>query len=531
MEKRIHQMWKDEDVPTDYGDPESWKKHNPDWEYIFWTDDTMLEFMEAEFPELLWLYNTYPKPVQRADLFRYLAVYKMGGLYADIDTDCLRPLSLFENEKRLVVCEEPTLHSKHEKPRGFIPLQLNATFASPAGHPFWPHLIHKIQRVSQRVKDAYILDCSGPCFLAGCLEDFPQQDLISYNSSHLFNPMTSNGEWEREDPFGDYGHTSVCVHNWQGSWFRGFRFQPVKQTHNVFWSARAEFQREKEVPPALRFRTLDTSFLLKDVQEKPEEPQIAIMVPIRDSEKYFAKHKKLLSNLTYPKDKMRLVYIEGGSKDGTLSELETFKTENPFGFKEIQIISDGPYFSIPPFADKRHINFQLKRRSALAQARNLGVKDGLKDADDWVLWLNADVKETPTDIVQTLISQNAKVVAPNGVEEYGERSKDPRAFFTIGGDRAHLVARQLHRRIYQAPSEARRRLYLCDLNYLSKANLSSVGTNMFIVDADIHRAGLTFPDTPYKHLIEVEGFSLWAKDMAIDLVGLPNEEILLQDWN
>ena len=40
-------------------------------------------------------YNTYRrlnKPEEKADFFRYLVVYGEGGVYADVDTVCVRPM-------------------------------------------------------------------------------------------------------------------------------------------------------------------------------------------------------------------------------------------------------------------------------------------------------------------------------------------------------------------------------------------------------------------------------------------------------
>jgi hypothetical protein len=49
---------------------------------------------------------------------------------------------------------------------------------------------------------------------------------------------------------------------------------------------------------------------------------------------------------------------------------------------------------------------------------------------------------------------------------------------------------------------------------------------MLLVDANLHRAGLLFPEIPYKFLIETEGFGAVARDIEIIPVGLPNVEII-----
>ena len=37
-------------------------------------------------------FRAMPLGVMRADVFRYAAVYHHGGAYADVDTECFRPL-------------------------------------------------------------------------------------------------------------------------------------------------------------------------------------------------------------------------------------------------------------------------------------------------------------------------------------------------------------------------------------------------------------------------------------------------------
>lgn len=56
--------------------------------------------------------------------------------------------------------------------------------------------------------------------------------------------------------------------------------------------------------------------------------------------------------------------------------------------------------------------------------------------------------------------------------------------------------------------------------------MHSVGGTMLLVDANLHRAGLLFPERPYRYLIETEGFGAAARDIGVVPVGLPNVEIV-----
>src|SRR5215831_8010346 len=58
---------------------------NPDFEYLFFDDAQVEEFMDREFPQYRKFFDSFPFPIQRYDFFRYLAVYRYGGFYFDLD--------------------------------------------------------------------------------------------------------------------------------------------------------------------------------------------------------------------------------------------------------------------------------------------------------------------------------------------------------------------------------------------------------------------------------------------------------------
>jgi hypothetical protein len=90
--KLFHQSWKSDELPAKF---KRWsagcRKHHPDWEWVLWTDDDNLKLVQTYFPWLEETYNNLPGPIYRADFARNLYMYMFGGVYADLDTDCLRP--------------------------------------------------------------------------------------------------------------------------------------------------------------------------------------------------------------------------------------------------------------------------------------------------------------------------------------------------------------------------------------------------------------------------------------------------------
>src|SRR5271167_4310910 len=58
---------------------------NPDFEYLFFDDAQVEEFIDTEFPEYRPVVDSFSVRIQRYDLFRYLAIYHFGGFYFDTD--------------------------------------------------------------------------------------------------------------------------------------------------------------------------------------------------------------------------------------------------------------------------------------------------------------------------------------------------------------------------------------------------------------------------------------------------------------
>src|ERR1700694_2583540 len=61
------------------------KLMNPDFEYLFFDDQQVRVFFEREFPQYRGVFDSFKFPIQRYDFFRYLAVYRYGGFYFDLD--------------------------------------------------------------------------------------------------------------------------------------------------------------------------------------------------------------------------------------------------------------------------------------------------------------------------------------------------------------------------------------------------------------------------------------------------------------
>lgn len=92
--KIIFQTWKSHhEMPANY---RYWRGsfllNNPDFRCFLWDDADNRKFIKEKFPWFLDRYNSYAREIFRADIIRFFFLYVYGGFYADMDSECLRPL-------------------------------------------------------------------------------------------------------------------------------------------------------------------------------------------------------------------------------------------------------------------------------------------------------------------------------------------------------------------------------------------------------------------------------------------------------
>tara|TARA_B110000046_G_C12910569_1_gene362632 strand:- start:387 stop:896 length:510 start_codon:yes stop_codon:yes gene_type:complete len=85
--KRIIQTWKEGPLPPDV--QARVRGANPDFEYVFFDDDAMFEFVRTRCePRWVSLFESMPLMIQKVDIFRLLVIRELGGFYFDMDVFC-----------------------------------------------------------------------------------------------------------------------------------------------------------------------------------------------------------------------------------------------------------------------------------------------------------------------------------------------------------------------------------------------------------------------------------------------------------
>ncbi|KAG8531907.1 uncharacterized protein KY384_003543 [Bacidia gigantensis] len=136
--KLIHQSWSDTRLPEKF---RHWsytcRAQHPDWEWVLWTDADNLRLVEKYAPWFLDTYNALTVEIERVDAARNIYMHVFGGLYLDLDVECLRPTSALLSTfgpstptRTAYVGRMGTINeSVHSIP--------NAWMMSTPAHPFW----------------------------------------------------------------------------------------------------------------------------------------------------------------------------------------------------------------------------------------------------------------------------------------------------------------------------------------------------------------------------------------------------------
>lgn len=132
----IHQIWIGSTPPAELENyRKTWilKHAHAGWMYVLWTDESVKKlklYNQKEFDEST-------NFAHKADILRYELVYQFGGVYVDMDYECLAPLDLFHYAYDFYTAIQPLDSS-------FAQLGL-ALFGAVPKHPILKHAILTIK--------------------------------------------------------------------------------------------------------------------------------------------------------------------------------------------------------------------------------------------------------------------------------------------------------------------------------------------------------------------------------------------------
>jgi mannosyltransferase OCH1-like enzyme len=180
--KIIHQTYKTKDLPPQLDKISKYiQEVCPTFEYRLYDDDDIINFIKDNYDEeTLCLYNMInPKlGMARADFFRYLLIYKVGGFYFDIKSYPSRDLSRWAEHFSFITAHWQDSHHADKLKYKLGEFQ-NWHVMSEPGHPI---LAQVILRMKENIKNYRhrpnqidvkmdVLDVTGPlCYSRAILE-------------------------------------------------------------------------------------------------------------------------------------------------------------------------------------------------------------------------------------------------------------------------------------------------------------------------------------------------------------------------
>jgi mannosyltransferase OCH1-like enzyme len=199
---------------------------HPDFEYLFFDDAAVNNFVAKEFPQYREMFRSFPIPIQKFDFFRYLAIYKLGGFYFDLDVLLATGLDELLDESCVFPFEELSLNKYLRQNHGMDWEIGNYAFGAASGHPFLAAIIENCVRAQRDPAwvqpmmrgipkpfrcEFYVLNTTGPGLISRTLAENPT---LAKEVTVLFpDDVCDTRTWHQ---FGKFG-----VHAMEGSWRGG----------------------------------------------------------------------------------------------------------------------------------------------------------------------------------------------------------------------------------------------------------------------------------------------------------------------
>jgi inositol phosphorylceramide mannosyltransferase catalytic subunit len=179
--------------------------------------------LNEHYPDYLSVFHAFRYPIQRIDFFRYLAIYKLGGFYFDLDVFLASSLDDLLDNSCVFPFEELTVNSFFQQEYGLDWEIGNYAFGAAPGHPYLNSIIQNCIRAQNEPDWAnqmlrslprmlhdryYVLSTTGPGLITRTLAEHPNAaaQVTVLFPENVCDPKT----WHR---FGTHG-----VHMMEGSW-------------------------------------------------------------------------------------------------------------------------------------------------------------------------------------------------------------------------------------------------------------------------------------------------------------------------
>jgi mannosyltransferase OCH1-like enzyme len=227
--KLLHQTWKDTEIPEHYRPlAATWIENHPGWTYQLWTDEMNREFIREYHHDFLELYDSYEFNIQRVDAVRYFILYSYGGIFVDLDFECIKNVEPILAGRQSIFGLEPDAHCIfHQKQK----IVCNAFMASVPGNLFFAEICKNLRTDKNIFSNTTppwfkVLESTGPFKLTRLYDVSENQAAITLLDSDLLYPCTIDETREllNDNPqisqsVQDRINKAYAIHYFLGSWW------------------------------------------------------------------------------------------------------------------------------------------------------------------------------------------------------------------------------------------------------------------------------------------------------------------------
>ena len=225
----IHQIWfqGEGELPNRYLETRSsWQENNPRWQYEFWDENRLSRLILKDYPSQFDAWSALDKIIKKCDAARCFLLHRFGGVYADLDTICHRPLdeliedfSLEQND--ITFSEEAQDVNEHFHWKADLKKLVmkeydgerfvgNAVLISKKGADFWIDFLHE----SFKISDKSVLESFSTWHLTKFLDKYKNQYSIRVLPfENILSPKFERG-------------ISYVTHNYDATWFNNSSEKP-----------------------------------------------------------------------------------------------------------------------------------------------------------------------------------------------------------------------------------------------------------------------------------------------------------------
>lgn len=234
--KIIHMTCKDKNNMSEFykQNYSSWEKYHVSngWDIRLYDDNDLTVFFTEYYPTIYDnIITSYDRIIFKIDIFKILVLNQIGGVYVDMDVECLKPIDdlVKESNSNIIFGYGPYEHN-----RGLyrnIKLIECAVMISTPNHSFWTNYVIPALK-SKTECDKNPVSCTGPVFITNNVDKYNTDN--NANDIKVVEPVyfyPINNQMSSRVPTSmikqtqdmlrtrNFPKESYCVHYFDGSWW------------------------------------------------------------------------------------------------------------------------------------------------------------------------------------------------------------------------------------------------------------------------------------------------------------------------